>query len=85
MPLGDNADRQFRPDAAQQTHAEVGVPRFEHDQYTFEGEIERLGAFASGAARATGAKRVIAIGIVLLFVAPAVVALVVSLVHLATQ
>lgn len=43
--------------AAQETHAEVGVPIFEHNQWTVEGEIERFGAFAQGAARKRGPAR----------------------------
>jgi hypothetical protein len=69
----------------QHVRAEVGVPNFEHDQYTFEGEIERLGAFATGAARAKGAKRIIAICLVLLIVGPAVVALIYQAVLLFTH
>jgi hypothetical protein len=49
----------------------VGVPEFEHNQWTFEGWIERLAAFARGAGRATGSKRarakVIAIAVLLPF------------------
>lgn len=47
-----------------------GFPRFQHGPWTIEGEIERFGAFASGARRARGAKRWVAIVIVVAFVAP---------------
>lgn len=50
-----------------------GFPRFRHNQWTVEGEIERLGAFASGARRARGPKRWLAYVLVVVFVAPMVI------------
>ena len=44
-------------DPLDQPERDEGFPTFEHGQWTFEGEIERLGAFASGARRATGWRR----------------------------
>ena len=76
-----NDDAPRRP----QTSAQVGVPQFEHGQYTFEGEVERLGAFASGARRVRGPKRVVAFGLVLLFVVPIVLGAVVQVVIALTR
>ena len=42
------------PDADELPEA---FPTFEHNQWTFEGQIERLGAFARGASRARGGPR----------------------------
>lgn len=53
-----------------ETEIGPGMPIFEHNQYTFEGEIERLGAFGRGGARAQGWKRVVAVLLVLTFVGP---------------
>lgn len=57
--------------APRRHHSGVGFPKFEHNQWTFEGRIERLAAFARGAGRATGAKRagakVVAVAILLPF------------------
>jgi hypothetical protein len=50
--------------------AEAGFPTFEHNQYTIEGEIERFHHFGMAGARATGWKRVVALVIVVSFVAP---------------
>lgn len=47
--------------SGQEVHAEVGVPIFEHNQWTVEGEIERFGAFAQGAARRRGPARWVAV------------------------
>jgi hypothetical protein len=41
------------------THG-VGFEEFEHNQWTIEGRIERLAAFARGAGRATGTRSVAA-------------------------
>ena len=56
-------------------HAVVGVPLpgfpgFEYNQWTVEGEIERFGAFGRGAASATGWKRVVAVVMVAVILAP---------------
>ncbi len=50
-----------------------GFPKFRHSQWTIEGEIERFGAFASGARRARGPKRWFAYFLVFVFVAPIVI------------
>jgi hypothetical protein len=39
----------------------VGFPEFEHNQWTFEGEIERFGAFARGSHRVSGWRRTLAV------------------------
>lgn len=59
-----------------------GFPKFKHSQWTIEGEIERFGAFASGARRARGPKRWFAYFLVVVFVAPFVLGLVSLLVNL---
>ena len=48
----------------------VGFPEFEHNQWTFEGRIERLAAFARGAGRATGRKRIAAKFLAFVILAP---------------
>ena len=47
----------------------VGFQEFEHNQWTFEGRIERMAAFARGAGQTTGTRRwgVKLIAIALLF------------------
>jgi hypothetical protein len=83
--VADHQDSDGAPHGPEGTRAEVGVPPFDHGQYTFEGEIERLGAFASGARRARGPKRIIAIGLVVLFVLPIVLAAVLEIVSSLTR
>ena len=39
----------------------VGFPEFEHNQWTFEGEIERFGAFARGSHRVSGWRHTLAV------------------------
>jgi hypothetical protein len=39
----------------------VGFPEFDHNQWTFEGLIERLGAFARGSHRVSGWRRTLAV------------------------
>ena len=46
------------------------MPTLENDQWTFEGRVERLGAFSSGVTRARGWKRVIGLFLVLPMLAP---------------
>jgi hypothetical protein len=59
----------------------TGLGDFEHGQYTVEGEIERIGAFAAGARRAEGWKGRLALYLLLaILVLPVVVGLVVNLV-----
>jgi hypothetical protein len=50
--------------------SETGFPSFEHNQWTVEGEIERLGAFGGGVARARGWKRLVGLFLVVLIVMP---------------
>lgn len=56
-----------------------GFPGFEHNQWTIEGEIERFGAFGRGAASATGWKRVVALVMVLIVLAPIAMGMIVQL------
>jgi hypothetical protein len=48
------------------------MPDFEHNQWTFEGEIERFGAFARGSHRVSGWRRrlavIVALSILVTFV-----------------
>ena len=60
----------------------VGFPEFEHNQWTFEGRIERLAAFAGGAGRAPGTKRVGAKVIAVAVLLPFAVLLVAAVVDL---
>lgn len=62
-----------------ESHAETGFPRFEHSQWTVEGEIERFGAFGRAGARARGWKRVVAVGLALGIIVPLVVGLVAAM------
>jgi hypothetical protein len=64
--------------------ASAGFPDFEHGQFTFEGEIERLGAFSRGARHAKGWQRGLAIFLALLFIVP-ILAGVVGLVYAAVR
>lgn len=48
----------------------TGLGDFEHNQWTFEGEVERLGAFATGARRAGGWKLVVAWVVAAAFLLP---------------
>jgi hypothetical protein len=50
----------------------TGLGDFDHHQYTFEGEVERLGAFAAGARRAGGWKLVVAWIVAAAFLLPIV-------------
>jgi hypothetical protein len=54
----------------------VGFPEFEHNQWTFEGEIERLGAFARGSHRVSGWRRTLAVVVAVPFLVTFVVGLV---------
>jgi hypothetical protein len=59
----------------------TGLGDFEHNQYTVEGEIERIGAFAAGARRTEGWKGTLALYLLLaILVLPVVIALLVNLV-----
>ena len=61
---------------------ELGFPEFEHNQWTFEGRIERLGAFSRGMGRATGWRRVLGVTVALLIVVPVMIAGLIELVRL---
>jgi len=54
------------------TEAWAGFPQFEHNQWTIEGEIERMGAFGSAGAKARGWRRGVAVAMALLLVVPLV-------------
>lgn len=58
------------------------MPDYEHNQWTFEGEIERLGEFSRGASRATGWKRTVALIVVLAMLLPLAISLFIYLVRL---
>lgn len=64
------------------TKRDEGFPQFDHAPWTFEGEIERLGAFASGSRRLRGPKRWLAVFIVVVFAAPVVIGAVSLLIDL---
>jgi hypothetical protein len=58
----------------------TGLGDFEHNQYTVEGEIERIGAFAAGARRTSGWKGRLAMFLLLaIFVLPLVIGVAVNL------
>lgn len=58
----------------------TGLGDFEHNPYTVEGEIERIGAFAAGARRASGWKGRLAMFLLLaIFVLPLLIGLVADL------
>jgi hypothetical protein len=60
----------------------VGFPEFEHNQWTFEGRIERMAAFARGAGRARGTPSVAAKILLLAVLSPFVILFVGLLVDL---
>ena len=50
--MGKRRGRRTRSDeGGSRRNLEQGFPRFQHDQWTFEGQMERLGAFARGVNR----------------------------------
>src|SRR5215210_4678059 len=59
-----------------------GYPTFTHNQWTIEGELERVGAFARGASRATGRQRTMAVILAFLLILPFAVGIVMSIVTL---
>ena len=61
------------------------VPEYEHNQWTFEGYIERLGAFSRGASRATGWKRAVALVVALAILLPFALAIALSVVRLVSR
>jgi len=67
-----NDDEDDLGEGAEEAVAEVGFPEFAHNQWTVEGEIERLGAFGRGGATARGWRRWVAIGLVVAIVGPLV-------------
>ena len=56
-----------------------GFPTFEHNQWTFEGEIERFGAVGRAGASARGWKRYVAVLVAMALVLPLVLGMVVSI------
>ena len=69
VSLGGTIDLVEKRDGAETT-SRIGFPEFEHNQWTIEGEIERFGAFARGARRAGGLKRVVATILVVGLIVP---------------
>jgi hypothetical protein len=67
VPIDDDDDL---GEGAEETIAETGFPEFAHNQWTVEGEIERLGAFGRGGAAARGWRRWVAIVLVVAIVGP---------------
>jgi hypothetical protein len=62
---------------------EDGFPAFQHNQWTFEGEIERLGALARGVNRSSGSRRHVGRVFFVILLAPflfAIVAYVIALI-----
>lgn len=51
---------------------DFGQPRFRHNQWTFEGQLERLGVFGRAAARKSTLARWVALLLVLAIIVPAV-------------
>ena len=56
-----------------------GFPAFEHNPWTVEGEIERLGAFGRSGASARGWRRYVAVTVAIAMVLPLVLGMVVSI------
>jgi hypothetical protein len=78
---GRKRGRRTRSDGGesrQNIEDDVGFPEFDHNQWTFEGLIERLGAFARGSHRVSGWRRILAVVVAL----PILVTFVVGLVRL---
>ena len=63
------------------TEARSGFPAFEHNQWTVEGEIERMGAFGSAGAKARGWRRGVAVAMALLLVVPLIINVVLLIVR----
>lgn len=57
------------------TEPALGIPRFEYNQWTVEGEIERFGAFGHGITRERGWRRAVGVSMALLILVPAAIAL----------
>ena len=77
---GRKRGRRTRSDEGRH-RADIGtgleIPAFEHNQWTVEGYIERLGAFSRGASRATGWKRTVAFIVAVAMLVPIVAGLIV--------
>jgi hypothetical protein len=81
--MGRRRGRRTRSDdGGRRVDLEDGFPTFRHNQWTIEGEIERLGTFARGASRAAGWRRWVARAVALSIVAPFVIFLAVEVVSL---
>ena len=57
----------------------TGYPTFKHGQWTIEGELERVGAFARGTSSLSGPKRLMAGFIALLLILPFAVGVLMAL------
>jgi hypothetical protein len=80
---GRTRGRRTRSDSGgQRVDVEPGFPSFEHNQWTVEGEIERLGAFARGASRTGGRRGVAARAVALVIIAPFLIFVVADIVRL---
>lgn len=71
--------RRPRPDAAGEVAGQDGFPDWEHGQYSFEGEIERLGAIGRNMSTAPRWTRIVARILALAILLPFVVGLLVRL------
>ena len=67
---GREVRRRPPPGADDPRDLDPGFPELEHNQWTFEGEIERLGAFARGTSRHNGLTRVAAVILLVAFGVP---------------
>lgn len=80
--MGRRRRRRTRSDSGGDAGTSDGFPTFQHNQWTFEGYIERLRAFSRGAARAHGWRRALAVGLAALFLVPFVIGVAMYLANL---
>ena len=80
--MGRRRRRRTRSDDRGGATADGGFPRFEHNQWTVEGEIERMGAFARGARSASGARRWVALLLVAVLVGPILIGIPIMILRL---
>jgi hypothetical protein len=84
--MGERRRRRTRSDqGGRRRNVEDGFPTYEHNQYTFEGHIERLGGFARGVNRATGWKRAVGLGLTLLVLVPFAIGVVYEIILLVSH
>ena len=76
--MGRRRERRTRSDV------EDGFPTFEHNQWTFEGQVERWGAFSRGLSHAPRGRRVAARALAAMLLLPFVIGIVISIVRLLT-